>query len=110
MRQLLVFALSGMKDVEVVEAKDGMDGLRQFTSDHFDLAFVDINMPVMDGLKLIRLMRAEERLEAIPICVITTEGAREDRERAIDLGADEYLTKPIRANKVLSVASMLLKK
>jgi two-component system chemotaxis response regulator CheY len=41
--------------------------------------------------------------------VITTEGAREDRERAVSLGANEYLTKPIRANKVLSVAKSLLK-
>ena len=55
MRQLLVFALKRMKGVDIVEAQDGMDGLRKVTSDHFDLAFVDINMPVMDGLKLISL-------------------------------------------------------
>jgi two-component system chemotaxis response regulator CheY len=45
----------------------------------------------------------------MPIIVITTEGAREDRERALALGADEYLTKPIQANKVLQVAKGLLK-
>ena len=109
MRQLLAFALKRMKDVEIVEAQDGMDGLRKVTSDHFDLAFVDINMPVMDGLKLISLIRGEQSLEQMPICVITTEGAKEDRERAIGLGANEYLTKPIQANKVLSVAKELLK-
>ena len=109
MRQLLVFALKRMKDVELIEARDGMDGLRKVTSDHFDLAFVDINMPVMDGLKLISLIRGEQKLAQMPICVITTEGAREDRERAIGLGANEYLTKPIQANKVLAVARSLLK-
>ena len=109
MRQLLVFALKRLKDVEIVEAQDGMDGLRKVTSDHFDLALVDINMPVMDGLKLISLIRGEENLAAMPICVITTEGAKEDRERALSLGANEYLTKPIQANKVLSVAKSLLK-
>ena len=109
MRQLLVFALKRMKDVEIVEAQDGMDGLRKVTGDHFDLAFVDINMPVMDGLKLISLIRGEESLADMPICVITTEGAREDRERAIGLGANEYLTKPIQANRVLAVAKSLLK-
>ena len=109
MRQLLVFALKRIKDVEIVEAQDGMDGLRKVTSDHFDLAFVDINMPVMDGLKLISLIRGEESLSSMPICVITTEGAQEDRERAIALGANEYLTKPIQANKVLGVAKNLLK-
>ena len=109
MRQLLVFALKRLKSMDIVEAQDGMDGLRKVTSDHFDLALIDINMPVMDGLKLIHLIRGEESLQAMPICVITTEGAREDRERALALGANEYLTKPIQANRVLAVARSLLK-
>jgi two-component system chemotaxis response regulator CheY len=109
MRQLLCFALKRIQGVEVVEARDGMDGLRKVTSDHFDLALVDINMPVMDGLKLIHLIRDEESLKAMPIVVITTEGADEDRERAMALGADEYLTKPVQAGKVLAVVKGLLK-
>ncbi len=109
MRQLLVFALRRLKDVNIVEAQDGMDGLRKISSDHFDLALIDINMPVMDGLKLISLIRGEESLREIPIVVITTEGAKEDRERALNLGANEYLTKPIQANRVLAVARALLK-
>jgi two-component system chemotaxis response regulator CheY len=109
MRQLLVFALKRLKGAEIVEAQDGMDGLRKVTSDHFDLALVDINMPVMDGLKLISLIRDEEALKQMPIVVITTDGAKEDRDRALALGADEYLTKPIQANKVLSIARSLLK-
>lgn len=109
MRQLLVFALRRLKNVEIVEAQDGMDGLRKISSEHFDLALIDINMPVMDGLKLISLVRGDEALKGIPIVVITTEGASEDRERALALGANEYLTKPIQANNVLSVARSLLK-
>jgi two-component system chemotaxis response regulator CheY len=109
MRQLLVFALRRLKDVDIVEAQDGMDGLRKVSSDHFDLALVDINMPVMDGLKLISLIRGEESLRDIPIVVITTEGAKEDRERALSLGANEYLTKPIQANRVLTIVKNLMK-
>jgi two-component system chemotaxis response regulator CheY len=109
MRQLLAFALKRLKHADVVEAQDGMDGLRKVTSDHFDLALVDINMPVMDGLKLISLIRGEETLQQMPIVVITTEGAEEDRQRALALGANEYLTKPIQANRVLQVARSLLK-
>jgi two-component system chemotaxis response regulator CheY len=109
MRQLLAFALKRLKDVEIVEAQDGMDGLRKVTSDHFDLALIDINMPVMDGLKLVSLIRGEDSIADMPIVVVTTEGASEDRERALALGANEYLTKPIQANKVLSVARSLLK-
>jgi two-component system chemotaxis response regulator CheY len=109
MRQLLVFALRRLKDVEISEAQDGMDGLRKISSDHYDLALIDINMPVMDGLKLISLIRSDENLKNSPICVITTEGANEDRARAMSLGANEYLTKPIQANRVLAVAKSLLK-
>ncbi len=109
MRQLLVFALKRMKGVDIVEAQDGMDGLRKISSDHYDLALIDINMPVMDGLKLISLIRSDDNLKDIPICVITTEGANVDRERAMSLGANEYLTKPIQANRVLSLARDLLK-
>jgi len=109
MRQLLTFALKRLKGVDIVEAQDGMDGLRKVTSDHFDLALIDINMPVMDGLKLISLIRGEDSLKGMPVCVITTEGAKEDRARALSLGANEYLTKPIQANQVLAVAKALLK-
>jgi two-component system chemotaxis response regulator CheY len=109
MRQLLTFALRRLKGVEIVEAQDGMDGLRKVSSEPFDLALVDINMPVMDGLKLISLIRGDESLQDIPIVVITTEGASEDRDRALNLGANEYLSKPIQANKVLSVVQGLLK-
>src|SRR4030042_1442229 len=109
MRQLLVFALKRIKGAELVEAQDGMDGLRKVTSAHFDLALVDINMPVMDGLKLISLIRGEDGLKGMPIVVITTEGAKEDRERALSLGADEYLTRPIQANRVLALARSMLR-
>lgn len=110
MRQLIVFALKRMKGVEVVEAHDGLDGLRKVTGDAFDLVFVDINMPVMDGLKLISLIRGDENLAGLPICVLTTEGARDDRARALALGADEFLSKPIQAARVLDVARSLLKR
>jgi len=109
MRQLLVFALRRLHGVEIVEAQDGMDGLRKISGEPFDIALVDINMPVMDGLKLISLIRGDDALQDVPIVVITTEGAGEDRDRALKLGANEYLSKPIQANKVLSVVKGLLK-
>ena len=110
MRQLLVFALRRLRGVDVVEAQDGMDGLRKLSDGRFDLALIDINMPVMDGLKLIGLMKSEDSLRGVPVVVITTEGAAQDRERALRLGADEYLTKPIQAHRVLDVARGLLER
>ena len=75
--------------VEVVEACNGREALDVLASGVSpDLVFVDWDMPVMDGLKLISLIRSDENLKDIPICVITTEGAKEDRARAMSLGAN----------------------
>jgi two-component system chemotaxis response regulator CheY len=109
MRQLLTFALKQIQGIEVVEAQDGIDGLKKISRDKFDLALIDINMPLMDGLKLVKLIRHDPRCKDIPIAMITTEGGREDRERALNLGANEYLTKPVQQREVLRVVRRLLK-
>ena len=109
MRNMLAESLARIPGMLVVEAENGLAGIRALATQRFDLVVTDVNMPVMDGLKLISLIRGEENLKQMPIVVITTEGATEDRERALSLGADEYLTKPIQANRVLSVAKSMLK-
>jgi two-component system chemotaxis response regulator CheY len=109
MRKQLSYALARIDGMATSEAGDGAEAWRKLASAAFDIVLTDINMPVMDGLKLISLIRGEDNLREMPIIVITTEGAKEDRERAIALGANEYLTKPIQANKVLRVAQSLLK-
>jgi two-component system chemotaxis response regulator CheY len=108
MRQLIVFALKRIRGVDIVEANDGVDGLKKISSDKFDLIFTDINMPIMDGLKLVSLVRNDPNYKDVPICIITTEGASEDRERALGLGANDYITKPIQTTKILDVARRLL--
>jgi two-component system chemotaxis response regulator CheY len=94
--------------MRIVEANDGVDGLRKLSSEKFDLVFTDINMPVMDGLKLVSLVRSDPANRHIPIVIITTEGAQEDRDRALALGANDYITKPIQPNRILDVTRTLL--
>ena len=81
MRQLLVFALQRVREVEVTEADDGVDGLRKLAGQRFDLIITDINMPIMDGLKLVKRIRSDEVHKDVPIIIITTEGSQEDRSR-----------------------------
>jgi two-component system chemotaxis response regulator CheY len=108
MRQLIVFALKRLRGLNIVEANDGVDGLKKLSSDKFDLIFTDINMPIMDGLKLVSLVRNDAGYKQVPIVIITTEGASEDRERALALGANDYITKPIQTTQILDVAKRLL--
>lgn len=109
MRQLIVFALSRIRGLTVVEADDGVDALKKLAGTRFDIILTDINMPIMDGLKLVKRVRGDEQLKTIPIVIITTEGAEEDRQRALALGANAYITKPIQAPQVISKVKALLK-
>jgi two-component system chemotaxis response regulator CheY len=109
MRQLISFALKRLQGVRIVEASDGVDGLKKLSTDKFDLILTDINMPIMDGLKLVSLVRNDANYRSTPIVVITTEGAQEDRERALALGANDYITKPIQAGRILDMAKSMLK-
>ncbi|EHP84350.1 response regulator receiver protein [Geobacter metallireducens RCH3] len=109
MRQLISFTLRRLPGVALVEATDGVDALKKLGGDSFDLIFTDINMPIMDGLKLVSLVRNDPSLRHIPVVIITTEGAAEDRQRGLALGANDYLTKPIQAGKILAVARELLR-
>ena len=108
MRQLLAFALARIDNLTVVEADDGVDGLRKLATTRFDCVITDINMPIMDGLKLVTRLRKDPVHKDTPIIVITTESAVEDREKAMALGANAYITKPIQAPQVVSTVRALL--
>lgn len=108
MRQLIVFALKRIRGFQIVEANDGVDGLKKLSAEKFDLILTDINMPIMDGLKLVSMVRNDPNYKDTPIVVITTEGATEDRERALALGANEYITKPIQTMKILETVKKLM--
>jgi two-component system chemotaxis response regulator CheY len=109
MRQLIVLALSRIRNLLVTEADDGVDGLRKLATGKFDIILTDINMPIMDGLKLVKRVRTDATHKTTPIIVITTEGSIEDRKRALDLGANAYITKPIQAPQVIAKVKELLK-
>jgi len=108
MRQLLVFALSRVKQIKVTEADDGVDGLKKLAANKFDIILTDINMPIMDGLKLVKRVRTDPVHKDVPIVIITTESAEEDRQRALSLGANAYITKPIQAPQVIAKVRELL--
>lgn len=108
MRQLIVFALKRIRNFQIVEANDGVDGLKKLNAEKFDLILTDINMPIMDGLKLVSMIRNDPNYKTVPIVIITTEGASEDRDRALSLGANAYITKPIQTVQILDTVKRLL--
>jgi two-component system chemotaxis response regulator CheY len=108
MRRQLAYALQRIPGMSAVEATDGADAWRKLSSALFDVVLTDINMPLMDGLKLVGLVRAGGAHQRVPIVVITTEGAEADRRRAMSLGASAYLVKPVQAAQVVEAVKGLL--
>jgi two-component system chemotaxis response regulator CheY len=108
MRQLVVFALKRVPELDIVEASDGVDALKKLPGQKFDLVLCDINMPIMDGLKLLSLMKNNPVYKDIPVVMVTTEGAAEDRDKGLALGAHAYLPKPIQTNALLKVVREIL--
>lgn len=108
MRQLLVAALSRVKQLVISEADDGVAALKKLANGRFDIILTDINMPIMDGLKLVKRVRTDPVHKDVPIVIVSTESAEEDRRRALSLGATAYLTKPVQAPQVIAKVRELL--
>jgi two-component system chemotaxis response regulator CheY len=108
MRKQLGWALQRVFGMSPMEATDGADAWRKLSAGRYDIVITDINMPLMDGLKLISLVRGGGEHRFVPIIVITTEGAEADRIRAMELGASKYLVKPVQSQQVVQAVRELL--
>ncbi len=107
LRQMLGFALrSG--GYEVTDAVDGDDGLGKATATRFDLVLTDQNMPKMDGLTLIRSLRALPAYRSVPILMLTTESSAEMKNQGRAAGANGWLVKPFDPNKLLEVVGKMI--
>lgn len=80
--------------LEIVEAENGFEALRELPRAPFELVLTDVNMPTLSGLELIRMIRARPEQRSLPVIAVSTERDAEDAARARKAGADGYLAKP----------------
>jgi two-component system sensor histidine kinase and response regulator WspE len=85
--------LLGKQGYEVEVAVDGLDGWNAVRTGQFDLVVTDIDMPRMDGIELVRLIKANANLSRLPVLIVSYKDREEDRQRGLDAGADYYLAK-----------------
>jgi two-component system sensor histidine kinase and response regulator WspE len=78
---------------QVTVAVDGMDGWNAVRADSFDLVITDIDMPRMDGIELVSLIRGAANLQSLPVMIVSYKDREEDRQRGLEAGADHYFTK-----------------
>ena len=93
---------------EVIESGDGAQGLEQFDKGTIDLVITDLNMPVMDGLDFIRLVRARADAKTTPVLLLSTDSGGGQKDAAREAGASGWVMKPFEPAQLLSVVSKLL--
>lgn len=107
-RRLISTAVRRLGDIDYEEAKDGFEALQKLPTKQFDLMFVDINMPNINGLELIDYCKQSDQYHDIPIVIISTEDSLRDQEKGLELGATDYLMKPIQLNLLIAVIQKIL--
>jgi len=106
LRELIAFTLAQASYL-VIKAKDGVAAVRLFTEESPDLVVLDINMPGLSGFQACEAIRARSR---VPVMMLTVRGEEEDLVRALELGADDYLTKPFSPRTLLARIRALLRR
>ena len=109
--QLLIKIILQKLGLEVVLVENGKLAVEKYENENFDLIFLDINMPIMDGLTALKIIREQEQKlqKHTPIIALTANSINGDRERYIDEGMDNYLSKPFDRNQLINILSLYLK-
>lgn len=107
MRKFIALSLKFL-GYKVILAVDGMDAIEKIPGETIDLVITDLNMPNIDGFKLIEHIRAIEEYKAIPIIVLSSLTDECDIEKSIEMGANSYLMKPFNTQVIQSEVKRLL--
>lgn len=107
MRQMVSFTLKGA-GFDVVEAVDGVDALGKAKGQKFDLVISDVNMPNMDGLTLIKELRALPSFKFIPMLMLTTESSTEKKMEGKAAGATGWIVKPFNPEQLLATINKVI--
>ena len=101
--------IAGVPVSQVYQARNGQEALDLLQREWVDLVFVDINMPVMNGVELVRRMRTMELLKSIPVIVVSTDCSTRRMADMKEAGVQAYLTKPITPEELKSIVERFLK-
>ena len=107
MRQMVSIALAGA-GYEVEQACDGVEALAIAQKSRFDLVITDVNMPNMDGITLVRELRAQAGYKFTPLLVLTTEATAERKQQGKAAGATGWLVKPFNPERLLATIAKVL--
>ena len=108
LRRMILASLRGLPQATFTEAGSGLEAIERLALAPVDLVFLDLNMPDMHGLEVLRFVRAHESYRHIPIIVLTTKGDDATRGEVIKAGATLFLTKPFQPATLAATAQQFL--
>jgi two-component system, chemotaxis family, chemotaxis protein CheY len=109
MRRMVITSLGALRTVRSTQAGSGLEAIERLAIEPVDLMVLDLNMPDMHGMEVINFVRSHQAYKNIPIVVLTTKGEEASRAKALDAGANRYLTKPFDPRQLADVVGSLLK-
>ena len=107
MRQMVRYTLEGA-GYKVVQAADGVEALEFARTGAADLVLTDVNMPRMDGIELVRELRALHEYKFVPMLVLTTESGQDTKMRGKQAGATGWIVKPFNPEQLLATIARVL--
>jgi len=108
LRKMVRAALGGLQDVAFVEAGTGLQAIETLAMHPVRMVVLDLNMPDMHGLDVLKFLRSHSQYRALPVMVLTTRGDESSREEVLEAGATSYMTKPFSPNFLVSSVRELL--
>ena len=108
MRRMVRAALGGLADVAFVEAGSGLQAIEVLAVEPVQMMMLDLNMPDMHGLDVLKFLRSHKQYRELPVMVLTTRGDETSRDAAFKAGASAYMTKPFAPTALAASVSELL--
>ena len=109
MRRIVKNIMKQLGFANVEEAENGQDALDKLRAETFGFVISDWNMPVMTGIDLLRAIRADEKLKALPVLMVTAEAQKENLIEAIQAGVSNYIVKPFSAEVIQEKMNKIFK-
>ena len=108
MRRMIIASLTSIGELAFEQAVSGLEAIERLALAPIDLVMLDLNMPDVHGLEVLRFIRGQQSLRSLPVVVLTTRGDEDSRAAALREGATLYLTKPFQPAAIASQVSSLL--
>src|SRR4051812_21153745 len=110
MRDMVVACLRPHPGLAFTHASSGLEAIERLSLKPYDLIILDLNMPDIGGIEVVEFVRGQDTLRHLPIVIVTTRGDEASRARALEVGADRFMTKPFTPDTILSEVKALLER